>query len=176
MSARQPFIRAGFGALAIFAALLLVGALYPGTWLLDTLTGLFASGLLVMSLHLLVGYTGLISFGHAAYFASGGYIFGMLLQAPAFIAALGGWSVPSAVLLALLGTALFSLVVGLICARLSAGISSSIAARPASFRSAASTCAPCSANMRVATRPIPLAAPVTRIVLFASRIASSVLL
>ena len=119
MNTRQPFIRAGAGALVILVVLLMVGAVYPGTWLLDTLTGLFASGLLVMSLHLLVGYTGLVSFGHAAYFASGGYIFGMLLQAPVFIAMLGAWSVPSAVLLALLGTALFSLLVGLICARLS---------------------------------------------------------
>ncbi|MGD9862692.1 MAG: branched-chain amino acid ABC transporter permease [Pseudodonghicola sp.] len=119
MTLSHPFARAGLIALAGFVALLLLGMVYPGTWMLDTMTGLFASGLLVMSLHLLVGYTGLVSFGHAAYFASGGYIFGMVLQTPAFVAALGGWSVPVATLLALAGTGLFALVVGLICARLS---------------------------------------------------------
>ena len=39
-----------------------------------------AYGLLAMSLNLLVGLTGLVSFGHAAYFASGAYMFGLLMQ------------------------------------------------------------------------------------------------
>ncbi|MBB6013838.1 branched-chain amino acid transport system permease protein [Aquamicrobium lusatiense] len=115
----HPFARAALLAFAAFCGFLLVGAISPGTWLLDTLTGLFAAGLLVMSLHLLIGYTGLISFGHAAYYASGGYIFGMVLQTPAFVAACGAWSVPLATLLAFCGTGLFALVVGSICARLS---------------------------------------------------------
>ncbi|TDK41195.1 branched-chain amino acid ABC transporter permease [Antarcticimicrobium luteum] len=119
MNLAHPFVRAAGLALVCFVLLIVLALVYPGTWLLDTLTGLFASGLLVMSLHLLVGYTGLVSFGHAAYFASGGYIFGMFLQTPDIVAAFGAWSVPVATLLALLGTGLFALVVGLICARLS---------------------------------------------------------
>ena len=119
MSRMHPFSHAGLLALAALCGFVLVGIISPGTWLLDTLTGLFAAGLLVMSLHLLIGYTGLISFGHAAYYASGGYIFGMVLQTPAFIAACGAWSVPLATLLAFCGTGLFALVVGSICARLS---------------------------------------------------------
>lgn len=119
MSLSHPFVRASLGALAVLVTLIALGVIYPSTWLLDTLTGLFATGLLVMSLHLLVGYTGLISFGHAAYFASGGYIFGMLLQAPGFVEALGAWSVPLATLMALMGTGFFAFLVGLICARLS---------------------------------------------------------
>ena len=119
MNSSRIFARTSLMAVIGLAVLILIGVIYPGTWLLDTLTGLFASGLLVMSLHLLVGYTGLVSFGHAAYFASGGYIFGMLLQADGVVAALGGWSVPIATLVALLGTGVFALFVGLICARLS---------------------------------------------------------
>jgi ABC-type branched-subunit amino acid transport system permease subunit len=36
------------------------------------------SGLMAMSLNLLVGLTGLVSFGHAAYFATGAYAFGQV--------------------------------------------------------------------------------------------------
>lgn len=119
MTRLHPFAHACLLAVAIFVGLIALGAASPGTWLLDTLTGLFAAGLLVMSLHLLIGYTGLVSFGHAAYYASGGYIFGMVLQNPAFVATFGAWSVPIATVLAFLGTGLFALIVGSICARLS---------------------------------------------------------
>lgn len=115
----HPFARASLLALAALVVIIPVGLLSPGTWFLDTMTGLFATGLLVMSLHLLIGYTGLVSFGHAAYFASGGYLFGILLQNPGFIATFGAGSVPMATLLAMLGTGAFAFVVGLICARLS---------------------------------------------------------
>lgn len=119
MNRMPPFAQAGLLALAAFAGFVVLGLVSPGTWLLDTLTSLFAAGLLVMSLHLLIGYAGLISFGHAAYYASGGYIFGMVLQTPAFVDACGAWSVPLATLLAVLGTGVFALFVGSICARLS---------------------------------------------------------
>lgn len=106
-------------SLASLAVLLLAGWVFPNDWLRDTMTSLFASGLLAMSLHLLIGYTGLVSFGHAAYFALGGYVFGMTLQAPGYVEALGAWSVPGAALLAMIGTGGAALLVGLICARLS---------------------------------------------------------
>jgi len=119
MNMSSPLLRVFALAAAVMAVLLVIAALNPSVWLLDTMTGLFASALLVMSLHLLIGYTGLVSFGHAAYFAAGGYIFGMVLQMPAFIAAMGSWSVPAATLFAMAGSGLFAFFVGLICARLS---------------------------------------------------------
>ena len=106
-------------AAVALVALLALGLLVPSVWLRDTLTAIFASGLLGISLHLLVGYTGLVSFGHAAYFAIGGYVFGMVLQAQGFTAMTGPAAVPLAILAAMLGTALCALIVGLICARLS---------------------------------------------------------
>lgn len=79
--------------------------------LLDFLIYVMAYGLLAMSLNLLVGLTGLVSFGHAAYFASGAYMFGLLMQT-------GRVSVPVAMLATVLGTALLSLLIGAICVRL----------------------------------------------------------
>ena len=77
----------------------------------DFLIYVMAYGLLAMSLNLLVGLTGLVSFGHAAFFASGAYIFGILMQT-------GKFSIPVAMLTTVLGTALLSLVIGAICVRL----------------------------------------------------------
>ena len=105
-------------AAVALAALLAVGLLIEHPWPRDFLTSIFAYGLLAMSLNLLIGFTGLVSFGHAAYFAFGGYAFGLLLQWPAFIGALGSASVPVAIVAGLGGTALFAAMIGAICVRL----------------------------------------------------------
>ncbi|WP_439613540.1 branched-chain amino acid ABC transporter permease [Reyranella sp.] len=70
-----------------------------------------AYGLLAMSLNLLIGYTGLVSFGHAMFFAAGAYAFGLAMQS-------GKFSIPGAFLLAMAFTATMALVVGAICVRL----------------------------------------------------------
>lgn len=106
-----PAVRDGLAAVAGLAVLLLLPVLLPQPALRDFLIYVFAYGLLAMSLNLLVGYTGLVSFGHAAYFASGAYVFGLLMQS-------GRVSVPVGMLAAVGGTALLALVVGAICVRL----------------------------------------------------------
>jgi branched-chain amino acid transport system permease protein len=70
-----------------------------------------AYGLLAMSLNLLIGYTGLVSFGHAMFFASGAYAFGLAMQS-------GKFSIPAALVLAIAFTAIMALVIGAICVRL----------------------------------------------------------
>ena len=70
-----------------------------------------AYGLLAMSLNLLIGYSGLVSFGHAMFFASGAYAFGLAMQS-------GKFSIPAAFALAIAFTAVMALVVGAICVRL----------------------------------------------------------
>jgi branched-chain amino acid transport system permease protein len=70
-----------------------------------------AYGLLAMSLNLLIGYTGLVSFGHAMFFASGAYAFGLAMQS-------GKFSIPAAFVLAIAFTAILALVIGAICVRL----------------------------------------------------------
>jgi branched-chain amino acid transport system permease protein len=93
------------------AVLLVLPVLLPQPALRDFLIYVMAYGLLAMSLNLLVGFTGLVSFGHAAYFASGAYTFGLLMQS-------GQVSIPLAMLAAVGGTALLALVIGAICVRL----------------------------------------------------------
>jgi branched-chain amino acid transport system permease protein len=98
------------GAL-LLATLLVLPAVVPHPALRDFLIYFMAYGLLAMSLNLLVGLTGLVSFGHAAYFATGAYAFGLLMQS-------GKVSIPVAVVLTIAGTAALALVIGAICVRL----------------------------------------------------------
>ena len=93
------------------ALLLALPLVFPHPALRDFLIYVMAYGLLAMSLNLLVGLTGLVSFGHAAYFASGAYLFGLLMQS-------GRVSIPVAMLATVGGTALLALAVGAICVRL----------------------------------------------------------
>lgn len=69
--------------------------------------------LLALSLNILVGHVGLVSFGHAAFFAIGGY-------ATAFF--LTRWQLPlgAAMPLAILLATAFALVIGMLCVRLKA--------------------------------------------------------
>ena len=98
------------GAL-LLAVLLVLPALVPHPALRDFLIYFMAYGLLAMSLNLLVGLTGLVSFGHAAYFATGAYAFGLLMQS-------GKVSIPVAFVATIAGTAILALVIGAICVRL----------------------------------------------------------
>ncbi|RKK04603.1 branched-chain amino acid ABC transporter permease [Pseudoroseomonas wenyumeiae] len=97
------------GAL-VLTALLVLGLGSNGLVDFTIRFGIF--GLLVLSLNLLIGTSGLVSFGHAAFFGSGAYAFGLLMQS-------GGWSVPAAILASLASSALLALVIGALCVRLS---------------------------------------------------------
>ncbi len=95
----------------LLAGLLLAPVLFPQPALRDFLIYFIAYGLLAMSLNLLVGLTGLVSFGHAAFFASGAYVFGLLMQT-------GQVSLPFGMLAGVAGTALLAFGIGAICVRL----------------------------------------------------------
>lgn len=77
---------------------------------------LFATEILILCLfalafNLLFGITGLLSFGHAAYFGVGGYV--------AAFALVHGWTgLPGALALGMAGAALAGLVIGYFCVRL----------------------------------------------------------
>ena len=106
----SPFLRDLLIAAACLVLLLLVPIVFPGPALRDFVTYVIAFGLLAMSLNLLIGYTGLVSFGHAAYFAAGAYSFGLLMQS-------GAVSIPVAFVAAVSFSALMALVIGAICVR-----------------------------------------------------------
>jgi len=71
---RAGSVAAGGAILAALAALPFVAP----TYYLHLLTLTFCYGIMAMSLDLLVGYTGLASLGHAAYFGVAGYTAGVL--------------------------------------------------------------------------------------------------
>ncbi|KIC45978.1 ABC transporter permease [Ruegeria sp. ANG-S4] len=98
--------------IAAWVALIALPSLGHADKITDFIVFASAYGLLAMGLNLLIGYTGLISFGHAMFFASGAYGFGALMQSGAF-------AVPVAFLLSIGITSAIALLVGAICVRLS---------------------------------------------------------
>ncbi|HBI82565.1 branched-chain amino acid ABC transporter permease [Orrella sp. NBD-18] len=78
---------------------------------LDFVIRLASYGIFAASLNILVGYGGMVSFGHALFFGGGAYAFGLLMQKTST-------SIPVALLGAIVFCALVSFIVGAICVRL----------------------------------------------------------
>ena len=78
---------------------------------LDFVIRLAALGIFASSLNILVGYGGMVSFGHAMFFGSGAYVFGLLMQKT-------DASIPVAMLGAIAFSGLLGLLIGAICVRL----------------------------------------------------------
>jgi len=98
-------------ALAAFALLALLPVVYPSKALVDFVIRMAALGIFASSLNILIGYGGMVSFGHGMFFASGAYTFGLLMQK-------AGSSIPVAIALAVLFSAALAGIVGAICVRL----------------------------------------------------------
>jgi branched-chain amino acid transport system permease protein len=98
-------------AVAAFAILATLPLLFSSKALLDFVIRCAAFGLFATSLNLLVGYTGMISFGHGMFFGLGAYGFGLIMQRT-------GAPIPIAFIGTLLITAIVSVVIGAICVRL----------------------------------------------------------
>src|SRR5262252_4483452 len=99
------------GALLVFLALLPVYVVATGQFFPLTLfTRILILALAATSLNLILGYGGMVSFGHAAYLGVGGYVVGILAKegvSSGFVQ----WP------LALAVSALFALIVGALCLR-----------------------------------------------------------
>jgi branched-chain amino acid transport system permease protein len=93
------------------AGLILFAFIFPSDFLFNLFTQILIMGLFATSLNLLVGYTGMVSFGHAAFFGIGAYTGGILLQ-----------KFTDSLFIAFGATVLFSavaaLIIGLFCIRL----------------------------------------------------------
>jgi branched-chain amino acid transport system permease protein len=98
-------------ALAAFVLLAILPLFFGSKALLDFVIRCSAFGLFATSLNLLVGYTGMISFGHGMFFGLGAYGFGLIMQRT-------GVPVPLAFLATLAITAVVATVIGAICVRL----------------------------------------------------------
>ena len=104
----------GRDALIATAALVLLAVLphiFPNKSISDFIMRACAFGIFATSLNLLVGYTGMVSFGHGLFFGLGAYSFALLMQKM-------GTSIPMAFALMVLINALVAAVVGAICVRL----------------------------------------------------------
>jgi branched-chain amino acid transport system permease protein len=100
--------------LAAFALLLLALALFPlgaGAYPVKLLQEILIMGIFAMSLDLLMGYTGMVSFGHSAFFGIGGYVAALTLA--------GSPGLTSALLLPALAAGVAALVIGFFSIRVS---------------------------------------------------------
>ncbi|MEE9420855.1 MAG: hypothetical protein V3W43_15350, partial [Desulfatiglandaceae bacterium] len=75
----HPFFLPGYWWLAIVLAALALAPLFLSEWLTVFVTEILIMALFALAFNLLFGFTGLLSFGHAAYFSLGAYTTGMIL-------------------------------------------------------------------------------------------------
>ena len=98
----------------VFAALLAIVAAFPlfaGNYPINLLQEILIWGIFAMSLDLLMGYAGMVSFGHSAFFGIGGYVAALtLVSSPGLV---------SALILPTLAAALAALVIGFFSIRVS---------------------------------------------------------
>ena len=95
----------------VIAVLAAIPFLLPSKAFQDFVIRCASMALFATSLNLLVGYTGLSSFGHGMFFGLGTYSFALLMQRT-------GLSLPVAFLLTLMITTVTAIAVGAICIRL----------------------------------------------------------
>lgn len=98
-------------AVAAMAVLLLLPLVFPGKAFSDFMIRLSAFAIFATSLNLLVGYTGLVSFGHGLFYGLGAYSFALMMQKL-------GTSIPVAFVATVGVSAVVATVVGAICIRL----------------------------------------------------------
>jgi branched-chain amino acid transport system permease protein len=98
------------GAIAI-TALVLLPLVWPSKALIDFVIRGASLGLFATSLNLLIGYGGMVSFGHGMFFGLGAYSFGLLMQRT-------GMPIPVAFVLTIVVNAAVALAIGAICVRL----------------------------------------------------------
>ena len=107
----QPLSRsAGIACLIVFVLLALVPTL-GSAYLIDVVTEILIYALFALSLNVIIGYSGNVSFGHAAYFAIGGYVNAILLTTY-------GWPLIASFVAAILASMLAAGVVAYFCTRL----------------------------------------------------------
>jgi|LNFM01.1.fsa_nt_gb branched-chain amino acid transport system permease protein len=112
MSARSSLLRDSLIAIAAFLVLAALPYIFPSKGFTDFVVRLAAFGIFATSLNLLVGYSGMESFGHGLYFGLGCYTFALIMQNFAV-------SIPVAFLLTIFLSILVAVVVGSICVNLS---------------------------------------------------------
>jgi branched-chain amino acid transport system permease protein len=96
---------------AVLVILALLPLVFPSKALIDFLIRFSAYALFATSLNFLVGYGGMVSFGHGMFFGLGAYAFALLMQRT-------GLPIPAAFAATLVMCGALGLVIGAICVRL----------------------------------------------------------
>jgi branched-chain amino acid transport system permease protein len=96
---------------AVLVILALVPLVFPSKALIDFVIRFSAYALFATSLNFLVGYGGMVSFGHGMFFGLGAYAFALLMQRT-------GMPIPAAFAITLVMCAALGLAIGAICVRL----------------------------------------------------------
>ena len=110
MNKPSPFFDLAVG-LAAFAVMAIAPAVTSNQALFDLIIRCSALALFATSLNLLIGYAGMVSFGHGMFFGLGAYGFGLIMQRTSI-------PIPLALLASLAVAAAVATVVGAICVRL----------------------------------------------------------
>ncbi len=101
---------------AVFVALVALRIVVDDPGIHDIVIKSAIFAIFALSLNLLVGTLGLVSFGHAAFFASGAYAFGLFMQS-SWVGPGSTWAIPAALLLAVAVSAALAAAIGAICIR-----------------------------------------------------------
>lgn len=112
MLGRSSLARDCLIAIAVFAVFAALPYIFPSRGFTDFVVRLAAFGIFVTSLNLLVGYSGMESFGHGLFFGLGCYSFALIMQN-------FGVSIPVAFLLTIALSVVVAVIVGAICVNLS---------------------------------------------------------
>ncbi len=114
---KDNFKRDAFIGLIVWIFLLIFFFVIPSPGIHDIIQKVFILGLFALSLNILIGYLGLVAFGHAAFFASGAYTLGLFLQS-SIVSNLGSLSIPAAIISAIFISTILAAFIGAICIRL----------------------------------------------------------
>jgi branched-chain amino acid transport system permease protein len=114
---KDNFKRDALIGVFVWLFLLIFFFIFPYPGIHDIIQKVFILGLFAMSLNILIGYLGLIAFGHAAFFASGAYTLGLFLQSNIVIS-IGSLSIPAAIFSAVVVSSILAAFIGSICIRL----------------------------------------------------------
>ena len=114
---KDNFKRDAFIGLIVWIFLLIFFFVIPSPGIHDIIQKVFILGLFALSLNILIGYLGLVAFGHAAFFAAGAYTLGLFLQS-SIVNNLGSLSIPAAIISAIFISTVLAAFIGAICIRL----------------------------------------------------------
>ena len=103
--------RSAMAGCLISLALLISVPLFQSAYLIDVVTEILIYALFALSLNVIIGYSGNVSFGHAAYFAIGGYTNAILLTSH-------GWALVPSFVTSILITMIAAGFVAYFCTRL----------------------------------------------------------